>query len=316
MPFKTITKIAAFVILSLLALTATACVDLPNASVNIKATETGRSFSAPKVSGKITSDEITESSGLAASKCRGGVLWTHNDSGGGPFLYAIGTKGERLETWKVTSAKNIDWEDIALRKDPDGKCYLYIGDTGNNTGRRDEFTVYRIPEPAALKKSSSRKMPGETAQAEILRFSYSNRHPDAETLLVEPFSGSIYVITKRIYDAAGVFKLKPDFDADTIQNAEKIADISVPSIPNGLLTSGDISPDGKHIVLCDYFAGYELSLGSDKDFDDIWKTTPIKFDLGNRAQGESAAYSPDGGSIFATSEFKNSALIKVNIISK
>jgi hypothetical protein len=224
--------------------------------------------------------------------------------------------GDRLETWKVTNAKNVDWEDIALRKDTDGKCYLYIGDIGNNTRQRDEFSIYRIAEPDATTKTTSRRSPGETAAAEILRFTYPDSRHDAETLLVEPISGSIYVVTKRISGSAGVYKLKPDLDSNELQTAEKIADISVPAIPNGLLTGGDISPDGKHIVLCDYFFGYELTINNGQTFDDIWKATPVKFSLGKREQGESAAYSPDGNSVFATSELKDSPLIKVTRISK
>ena len=34
-------------------------------------------------------DELTESSGLAVSRTQPGVLWSHNDSGDGPNLYAM-----------------------------------------------------------------------------------------------------------------------------------------------------------------------------------------------------------------------------------
>ena len=316
MPFKTITKIAAFVILSSFASVFSACENFTNGRGNASSTDKDQIYSPPQIIGKITSNEIQESSGLAASKCRSDILWTHNDSGGGPFLYAIDVKGARLETWQVTGAKNIDWEDIALRKDTGGKCYLYIGDIGNNTRQRGEFSIYRIAEPSASPKSTSRKMPGETAAAEILRFSYPDNAHDAETLLVEPVSGSIYVITKRISDSAGVYKLKPDFSSDELQIAEKIDDISVPAIPNGFLTGGDISPDGKRVVLCDYFSGYELSIKDGQSFDEIWTDPPVKFGLGKREQGESITYSPDGNSVFATSELKNSPLIKVSRISK
>ena len=48
---------------------------------------------------RISDPRITESSGLAASKLHPGVYWTHNDSGDGPYVYAIdsatGTDGIR-----------------------------------------------------------------------------------------------------------------------------------------------------------------------------------------------------------------------------
>lgn len=311
MSFKTITKIAAFVILSASALAFAACESYQNRVRDQNSNTKDQGYSVPQVVGKITSNEIQESSGLAASRCRKDILWTHNDSAGGPLLYAIRMNGERIETRTVSGAKNTDWEDIAIRKDTDGKCYLYIGDVGNNTRQRDEFSIYRIAEPSALTKTTSRRPPGKTAAAEILRFSYPDDRHDAETLLVEPVSGSIYIITKRLSGSAGVYKLKPDFSLNYVQIAEKIADISVPSIPNGFLTGGDISPDGKHVVLCDYFFGYEISIMDGQSFDEIWRETPVKFSLGKREQGESIAYSTDGNSVFATSELKNSPLIKV-----
>src|SRR5262245_45647812 len=32
---------------------------------------------------------VNESSGIAASRRNKGILWTHNDSGGGPFVFAF-----------------------------------------------------------------------------------------------------------------------------------------------------------------------------------------------------------------------------------
>ena len=55
-------------------------------------------FGQPEVVAKIASSEITESSGLAVSKCQANVFWTHNDSGDGPFLYAFDPSGKKLGT--------------------------------------------------------------------------------------------------------------------------------------------------------------------------------------------------------------------------
>ena len=93
---------------------------------------------------------------------------------------------------------------------------------------------------------------------------------------------------------------------------KKIADFSVPAVPNGFLTGGDISPDGMRVVVCDYFSAYEIILPKGKqNFDEIWTQKPLMVELGERNQGEAVAYSADGKSIFATSEKKNSPLIEV-----
>jgi hypothetical protein len=95
---------------------------------------------------------------------------------------------------------------------------------------------------------------------------------------------------------------------------EKVTEISVPAIPNGLLTGGDISPDGRRIILCDYTQAYELRLpDASTNFDDIWGQEPEPVDLGKRAAGEAVSYNINGTSIFATSEKKHSPVIEVAI---
>ncbi|MEJ7701234.1 MAG: hypothetical protein WKF71_16540 [Pyrinomonadaceae bacterium] len=113
-----------------------------------------------QVVGRIASDEITESSGLVASKCQENVLWTHNDSGGGAFIFAINSAGKKLGTFRVKGATNVDWEDIATYKSPAGECFLYIGDIGNNSRARNDLGVYVVEEPLVSKSdaSSSKKI--------------------------------------------------------------------------------------------------------------------------------------------------------------
>jgi hypothetical protein len=272
-------------------------------------------YSDPKIAGRIESTEITESSGIAASKCRPNVLWTHNDSGDGPYVFAIDETGKNLGTWKVGNAENLDWEDIESYRDAGGNCFLYVGDIGNSKkNARTEHKIYRIAEPEVPAGGSrtTRKEPAITAAAEALTFAYPDEPHDAETLMIDPAAGDIYVVTKSRNTAAGVYKLKPSFGAGTIR-AEKIADIAVPAIPNGFLTGGDIAADSSRLVICDYFAAYEFVLPSGaKSFDEIWKQKPVVINLGERDQGEAICYSDDGRSLFATSEGKNRPLVRVD----
>ncbi len=271
-------------------------------------------YEAPKVVGKIKSPDITESSGIAASRCRPDVLWTHNDSGDDSFIYALDLMGNSLGTWRIPNAKNIDWEDIAAFKDKVGKCFLYIGEIGDNKAQRREHAIYRIDEPIVSDDdaSSTRSQPNSTKNADVIRFAYPDFDQDAETLMVVPGSGDIYVITKRVSGPAGVYKLAGDFGGETVKRADVVGEISVPSIPNGFLTGGDISPDGKRVIICDYSRGYEYTLPENfRQFDDIWKQTPETVDLGSRSVGEAVTYNVDGTSIFATSEKQGSPLIQI-----
>lgn len=267
------------------------------------------SYKPPKVVGKIESKEIIESSGIVSSRCQKNVLWTHNDSGDDAFIFAIDEKGKQLGVWKITDAINEDWEDIATAKDENGNCFLYIGDIGNNKKSRTKLSIYKVQEPKVFDsiQNSSKKNANKTDSAEAIKFSYPEENFDAETLLVHPKTNEIYVLTKNLVGASQIFKIENN------GKAKKIADFSVPSLPLGFLTGGEISADGTKVIICDYLNGYEINLPKKaKTFDDIWKEKPTVIEIGERQQGEAICYSHNGKSIFATSEKKNSPIIQVD----
>jgi len=316
---KTITKKCVFVISWLaLATSFSACFSAASKDDDRKISESSaqkliKDYKKGQVVGKIASDEITESSGLVASKCQENVLWTHNDSGGGAFVFALNTAGKKLGTFRVKGATNIDWEDIAAYKNADGECFLYIGDIGNNARARNDLVVYLVKEPmvSASDTSSSKKNPIEIKDYKFIKFNYPDSRHDAETLFIHPQTADIYILTKELSRAAGVYKLSNNYGSDKINKLEKITDLSVPAIPNGFLTGGDISSDGRKVVVCDYFAAYEFALPENsKSFEEIWKQKPLTISIGEREQGEAVCYSFDGKSIFATSEKKNSPIFE------
>ena len=315
---KTISENSTFVILLLFfCLISTACFPV-SSQLEKNSRENkdniSRAYDKPKVLGTIESSEITESSGLAASPCQQNVFWTHNDSGNKAFIFAINSKGKKLATFAVTGAENKDWEGMAAFRDAGGACFLYVGDIGNNERVKSEFRIYRFREPQVSESTinSSKKNPQRTDAAEVIKFSYPDYRHDAETLMVHPKTGDIYILSKRLTGAAAVYKLSRDFDPEKTNRLEKITDFSVPALPNGLLTGGDISPDGKRVVICDYFSAYEIVLPEKaKNFDEIWKQEPQIIELGEREQGEAVCYSADGKAIFATSENRNSPVIQV-----
>lgn len=83
-------------------------------------------------------DEVKETSGLFFHN---GRLWTHNDSGGKPILYAIDTTAfEIVQRITLANAKNKDWEDVCT----DGTT-VFVGDFGNNKGTRKKLRIYTFP---------------------------------------------------------------------------------------------------------------------------------------------------------------------------
>src|SRR6476620_7480169 len=133
---KTIAKISLFLIFS--AVFTAACGGPKKSEKPEKADGENAAFDPPRVVGKIRSKDLIESSGVAPSRCQNDVLWTHNDSGNGPFIFAINPAGDVLATYQLRDTKNKDWEDIASYKDPSGKCYVYIGEIGDNDEKRQE----------------------------------------------------------------------------------------------------------------------------------------------------------------------------------
>lgn len=310
---KTIAKFSAFVIFVAAAAGCSSIASSEKTAANSR--KTASEYLGPKTVGKIASDDVTESSGVAASRCQPDVYWTHNDSGDGAFVYAFNLKGDNLGTWRVPGAENDDWEDIDEFKDDKGQCFLYIGDIGDNKGRRPGHTVYRITEPEveAADADTLRDNAKFTANAETLKFVYPDGSHNAETMMVNPLTGDIYVLTKRMDGPAEVYKIAGDFDAANVVKAEKIGEVAVPSVPNGLLTGGDISPDGKRVAICDYTQAYELKLkAGSSSLDEIWKEKPVPIDVGKLEQNEAIGYTADGNALIATSEKKHSPIVEID----
>ena len=258
---------------------------------------------------------VTESSGLVASRTLPGAYWTHNDSGDGPFIYAFNTRGESLAVFRVTGANARDWEDIAAGPGPQpNRSYLYIGDIGDNGGKRSEIIVYRVPEPdlKTANKNSSKTRPLTTEPAEAIRLQYPDGKHDAEALLVHLSTGNLYIVTKVAFANPEVFEAAAPLSAGRTITMKRLGEVRVPSLFGGVITGGSVSPDGRRVALCDYFQGYELTLpAASRDFNDIWKQTMTGFDLGKRKQGESITYRLDGKALLATSEGKNAPIVQV-----
>jgi hypothetical protein len=271
-------------------------------------------YGTPKTLATLKDKSISESSGLVASRSMPNAYWTHNDSGDGPFIYAIDTGGESLGVFRVTGAQARDWEDMSIGPGPQrNKSYLYIGDIGDNDNARSELVVYRVAEPALTANARSTKTrPGSTEPADAIRLRYPDGKHNSETLLVHPGSGNIYIITKVAVANPVVYEAAAPLTPGKLITMKRIGEIHVPSIFGGVLTGGSISPDGRRVALCDYFQGYELVLPATAgDFNEIWKQRMTGFDIGKRKQGEAIAYSSDGKALLATSEGKKSPLIQV-----
>jgi len=217
---------------------------------------------------------ITESSGLAVSARHDGVIYTHNDSGGGPALYAIGPDGRTRAVLTLRGAAARDWEALAPGRDGT----LWVGDIGDNGPWWDEIRVYRVREPGTLRSA-------DVAWTRY-RLRYEDGRRDAEALLVDPRTGQLFVVSKQ-ESGGGVYAAPRKLRSGSVNVLRRVAD-APPTV-----TDGAFLPDGQRVVLRGYYSATVLDRG--------WRRlSTIAVPL--QRQGESLAAARDGTAVLVGSE--------------
>jgi len=237
--------------------------------------------------GTVQTSLITEASGIVASRKSRGVLWVHNDSGDSARVYAINTEGKLLGTYRIEGANCRDWEDIAIGPGPDpNRGYLYIGDIGDNSANRSFITVYRVPEPEV--DTNRVVTQRQIGPAEPIELAYPDGAKDAETLMVDPLNGDIYVIAKREWFCR-VYR------APYPQSTKKRTVMSlVANLPWGFATGGDVSPNGELVIARGM---YSASMWIRPKGEELWRAFGTKYlslELMREPQGEGICFDGDG----------------------
>ncbi len=265
-------------------------------------------YGKPRKVATLANQKVCESSGLAASRLKGGLFWTHNDSGGGPRIYAFNSEGEHLAVYTVTGAAARDWEDMASVR-AGGKSLLLIGDIGDNRRSRKTCTLYVAPEPPVGTKE--RPVDGQVRVGQRIDFTYADGPRDCEAVGVDGTSGTIYLVSKEGI-TCGVYALPwpraGTGAAATPPAARRIASIKIPPA-----VAMDISPDGRRAVVLTYGDAYEFARGAAEPWADAFARTPRKLVMPRRNQGESICYGADGKTLYLTSEFAPTPLLEVPV---
>ncbi len=248
---------------------------------------------------------ITESSGVAVSRQHAGVLWTHNDSGDGPLLYAVSMNGTLLARFAVRNADAIDWEDIALGPCPqsDEPC-LYVGDTGDNLRRRGNVHVYIIPEPRDLSVEGGRGV----VEARTLTLRYQDGPHDVEALAITP-TGMLILATKGRSGPIALYRvMRDDLESGSLRLAPWLSlDTAHQRAIGHQVTGAAVSPDGTRLVLRTY--GEILYFTLDEE-----RVTPMGGCwLGGWEQGEAVDFL-DEATLVLTSESVFGRLGRISVV--
>ncbi|MGH8976318.1 MAG: hypothetical protein ACRD0C_24275 [Acidimicrobiia bacterium] len=226
--------------------------------------------------------EITESSGVASASWDGDVIWTHNDSGDRPRFFAVDSSNcATLATYDVSGATAVDWEDMARSGGT-----LHFGDIGDNPSRRASVTVYEVPEPPRGTQSG----PVPPAATRVL--TYPDGAHDAETLLVDPTTGRLVIVTKNATGTVAAYRAPPEGNGVM----EKVADLRLPGPPTG----GDATAG--RIVVRTYTGAFEWDVGRGDTVAAALARPPAPIVLPATPQGEAIAYTGDGRGLWTTSE--------------
>lgn len=254
-------------------------------------------FDSGREVGTVEHANLSEISGIAASRQNDNVLWAHNDKGDGPQVWALNTQGVHLGTYWLSGADNVDWEDMAVGPGPvNGLDYLYTGDIGDNYAERFYITIYRVAEPVVDSNQSPvyRTLTG----VDSIVLQYPDWPHDSEAMMLDPLTKDIYVLSKQ-NDSFGLYRAPyPQSTTSTTTMEYK-----------GLfwwyndVSAADVSPNGDMIIIRNDNGNGSVYLRP--SYTNLWDafagapcSVPIQWEL----NGEAVAFDSNGCGYYTCSE--------------
>lgn len=253
--------------------------------------------------GSISSTELVELSGLAASRVHDGLLYAHNDSGDAARVFFMSEDGTVLGNVALTGASRRDYEDIAVGPGPDGASWVYVGDHGDNSARNGRGTprtsvfVHRFPEAVVDPTASAIDTTPETFE-----LTYPDRPHDCESLAVDPDTGDLYLLTKEDTGPSTLFVLRAPLASGVLEMVTTI-EIGGPLAPGSRnATAMDISATGTGLLVRTYNRIHLFVRGDGETWTDALGRPSITVPAQTEPQGEAIAWRPDGRGYFTSSE--------------
>jgi len=208
----------------------------------------GQSFSAAVPFGTVTTPEITEASGIVASRQNPGVLWTHNDGGHAGSIFALSTNGTALGRYYIPNVFFGNFEDIAVGPGSSPEHhYLYLADIGDNFASRQSIRVFRFPEPAVYPQFSNAPPVFPLVAAQEIVMTYPDKPYDAEALMIDPLTGDLFIATKETNSARIYMTTRAKLDAGGPVELTFVREMAFTEFRS--VSAGDISFDGRLICM-------------------------------------------------------------------
>jgi hypothetical protein len=236
---------------------------------------------------------VDEASGIADSRNLPGNVWMHEDGNNPAAIYLFSHQGVYQGSIRLP-LQNRDWEDMAIGAGPEaGKSYIYLGEIGDNATVFDQYCIYRFPEPTSLEETPT--------QIDALQFVYGDgRKYNAETLLLDPLTKDLYVITKGVFTEK-IFRLRYPQSTTEKNTAEFMG-----TTQQFVLTAGEISADGQQILLKSYDTVlYWKRAENESVTQALGRLRDITAPYIREVQGEAICFPVNGKGYFTVSERAN-----------
>jgi hypothetical protein len=220
------------------------------------------------------------------------------EDSGDPVVRAYDQSGRLAATVTMTPADGDadtwggdirDTEALALGPGPT----LWVADIGDNSEIRETVVVHALPEPSALGST--------TEDAVSYRFRYPAGARDAESFLVDPVDGRVYIATKGFL-GGGLYAAPAALTPGATHDLELVE--RIPAI----VSDGAFSPDGTQVVLRTVGLGsetvayvFDVARGA-PDAPIALRSNPRTVPLPAQAQGESVTFTPDATALLVGSE--------------
>jgi len=258
-------------------------------------------FGKVQILGTITSADLREVSGLAASRRQPGILWAHNDSGDSARFFAVRTDGSVAGEFRLKDIRAVDFEDLSMGPfaglDTDA---IFIADVGDNGRTRSKVVVHVLEEPDATPGGD----PIEVPVLASIALAYPGGAADCEAFFVDPATGDFYLAAKETLEdgTCRLFrKAAPHVASTTPVLLEEVA--RVPTLPP---TGADMSADGSILILRTYFGGVLYFRAPGQAVAAAVSAEPCELPaFPNEPQGEAVTIDPDVTGYVTVSEYRS-----------
>lgn len=259
----------------------------------------------------VMDDQISEASGIAASRWQKDAVWLHNDSGDSSRLFLVGLDGKTRAVMTLNVERPIDWEDMCSFE-VDGEKWLLIGDTGDNqrvrskTERACELLLIKEPE---IQSGNGRPINVKADVVSRVEFQFPGGPEDCESLAVDTETMEILLLTKCAPGKCRLFRLPLSTKSGPRKlTAEPVASLAVP-----FATSMDVSADNHSLVIVNMFSGALIRRGPDEAWMSACQKPITVLTLPAMPQCETVCFESTGECVLVNSERAQQPLWRIRL---